>query len=43
MYKGYLKLIYRSLSDDVYIELTYVRTPYREITYVYGKTHVTIM
>jgi len=39
-YEGYLKLIYRCLLYDMYIELNRMRIPYGKITYVYGKTHI---
>ena len=35
----YLELIYRGLSDNMYTKLTCKRISYREITYVYRKTH----
>ena len=41
-YEGYLKLIYRCLSHDMYTKLTRMRIQYEEITCVYGKAHVTV-
>jgi hypothetical protein len=43
MYKEYLELIYRWLSDDIHTELTCIRISYGEITCVYGKVHMTVM
>jgi hypothetical protein len=31
------------LLDDMYIELTRKRIPYREIIYVHGKAHVIVV
>jgi len=42
-HEKYLELICRYLSDDLYNELTCMRISYGEITYVYGKAHVTVM
>jgi len=42
-YKGYLELICRCLSEDMYTELFHMRIPYREITYVFRKVHVTVV
>jgi hypothetical protein len=41
-YEGYLELICRCLSDNMFTELSRMRTPYGEITCVYGKTHMTV-
>ena len=43
MYEKNLKLTCRYLLDDMYIELTRIRIPYKEITYVYGKAHLTVV
>ena len=43
MYEGYLKLICRILSDDMYTKLTRLRIVYKEITCIYEKTHVIVM
>jgi hypothetical protein len=43
MYEGYLKLICRYLSNDMYTKLTRKRILYGDITYVYGKTYVIVM
>ena len=42
-YEEYLELIYRCLLNDMFIELTCIRILYVEITYIYEKTHVTIV
>ena len=42
-YEGYLKLIYRCLSNDMYVKLTRKRILYGEITYIYGKAHVIVV
>jgi hypothetical protein len=42
-HEEYLELICKYLSDDLYNELTCMRISYGEITYVYGKAHVTVM
>ena len=42
-YKGYLKLICKCLSDNIYNELTCIRIPYRKITCVCGKTHMMVV
>jgi len=42
-YKRYLKLIYRCLLGDMYIELTRERIPYKKIIYIYEKTHVIVL
>jgi hypothetical protein len=42
-YKEYLKLICSCLSQDMYTEMTCMRISYGEITYVYGKAHMTVM
>jgi hypothetical protein len=42
-YEGYLKLICRCLSDDMYIKLTHVRISYRVISCVYGKSHIKVV
>ena len=41
--EGYLKLIYRCLSYDMYTKLTSMRVPYEKITCIYGKTHVIVL
>ena len=41
-YKGYLELICKCLSQNMYTELTCMRIPYGKITYIYGKTHLTV-
>ena len=43
MNEGYLKLICRCLSNDMYTKLTRKRILYGDITYVYGKTYVIVM
>ena len=43
MYKGYLELICICLSYNIYTKMTHVRIPYGDITYAYGKAHVTIV
>ena len=43
MYEKNLKLTCRYLLDDMYIELTRIRISYKEITYVYEKTHLTVV
>jgi len=43
MYKEYLELIYRWLSDDIHTKLTCIRISYGEITCVYRKVHMTVM
>jgi hypothetical protein len=42
-YKGYLELICRCLSKDMHTKLTCIRISYGEITYVYGKAHMTVV
>jgi hypothetical protein len=42
-YDGYLELICKCLSDDMFTELTCIRIPYEKITRVYGKAHATIV
>ena len=42
-YEGYLKLICRCLSDNMYIKLTHVRISYRVISCVYGKSHIKVV
>ena len=42
-YERYLELIYKCLSNNLYTELTHKIIQYGEITYVYGKTHVTVV
>jgi hypothetical protein len=42
-YEGYLEIIYRYLSNDIYIKLTCMRISYRKITYIYEKIHVTLV
>jgi hypothetical protein len=42
-YEGQLKLIYKWLSDEMYVELTRMRILYGDIIYVYGKVHVTVV
>jgi tRNA pseudouridine-54 N-methylase len=41
--EGYLELICRCLSDDIFTELTRMKISYEEIICVYGKTHVMIV
>ena len=36
-YEGYMILVCRYFSDDIYTELTYKRIPCEEITYIYRK------
>ena len=38
-----MKLIYIFLLNDMYTELTHMKIQYKKITYVYEKTHVTVM
>ena len=42
-YEGYLEIICRCMSDDMYSELTYMRILYGEITCIYGKAHMTVV
>ena len=42
-YEGYLKLICRCLSNNMYTELTRNRIIYGAITYIYEKTHMIVM
>ena len=42
-YKGYLELICKCLSQDMYTKLTCMKITYGDITYVYEKTHVTVV
>jgi len=42
-YEKYLKLIFRYLLHNIYIELICMKIPYGDITNVYEKTHVTVM
>jgi hypothetical protein len=42
-YEKYLKLIFRYLLHNIYTELICMRIPYGDISYVYEKTHVTVM
>ena len=39
----YSKQIYRCYSEDMYTKLTYMRISCGGITYIYGKTRVTVM
>jgi len=38
-----MKVFCRCLSDDMYTELTRTEISYREITFIYGKTHVIVV
>ena len=41
--EGYLELIYRCLSDDIFTELTRIRISQGKIICVYKKAHVMIV
>jgi len=42
-YEGYLELICRCLSDDMYTKLTHMKISYRVISCVYGKSHIKVV